>query len=257
MQEVDLNLSTIPFLLTGASFSIIQLYFTGIIGFCIYNAYETVIKNVHIKARKMNHRRILVFVCFAILIVSILFCSIFAGKLIQCACYDITLQWTMIGAMGSWAGAVFGAIALAISLFALWLPQKVKLKVEVSKGILMSEGTGIDKTDTYIITVKNVGMRAATIDNVYLNFGGRKMGDIFVGFLNQGTPLQMRTPHFPVRLDQGESFNYYLLRDKLVEGLKHYEAETPENASLFIRVDEVTAGTHYHKTKWTLKTFTE
>jgi len=98
-------------------------------------------------------------------------------------------------------------------------------------------------------------VRAAAIDNIYLNFGAKKMGDIFVGALNQGTPLQMYIPHFPERLEQGESFKYFLLRNKLVEGLKHYKADTPENTSLFIRVDEVTTGTRYHKTKWTLKTF--
>lgn len=185
----------------------------------------------------------------------IIICGIFAGKIVQSAGDDPTLCWTMIGAMGSWAGSVFGAIALIISLFALWLPQKVKLKVEIGTGMMMSQVPGIGKIDAYIITVKNVGMRPVTVNNVYLNFGGRKMGDIFVGVLNQGSPLQMYTPQFPKRLDQGESFEYYLLRDKLVIALKHYEDKTPKDTPLFIRVDEVTTGNKYHKTKWTLKTF--
>ena len=142
-----------------------------------------------------------------------------------------------------------------ISLFALWLPQKVKLKVEIATGMMMSQVPGTGKIDAYIITVKNVGMRPVTVNNVYLNFGGRKMGDIFVGVLNQGSPLQMYTPQFPKRLDQGESFEYYLLRDKLVIALKHYEDKTPKDTPLFIRVDEVTTGNQYYKTRWTLKTF--
>lgn len=203
----------------------------------------------------MIHKKSFIIICSIILIVGIIICGIFAGKIVQSAGDDPTLRWTMIGAMGSWAGSVFGAIALIISLFALWLPQKVKLKVEIGTGMMMSQVPGIGKIDAYIITVKNVGMRPVTVNNVYLNFGGRKMGDIFVGVLNQGSPLQMYTPQFPKRLDQGESFEYYLLRDKLVIALKHYEDKTPKDTPLFIRVDEVTTGNKYHKTKWTLKTF--
>ena len=34
------------------------------------------------------------------------------------------LRWTILGAMGSWAGSIFGAIALLISIVALWQPPK-------------------------------------------------------------------------------------------------------------------------------------
>lgn len=67
--------------------------------------------------------------------------------------------------------------------------------------------------------------------------------------------LQAYTPSFPIRLDQGESFDYYLLRDKLKAALAHYEDKTPIDTPLSVRVDEVTKGTQYYKTKWTLKNF--
>ena len=122
--------------------------------------------------------------------------------------------------------------------------------------MMLSEIPGVDRIDTYAVTVKNTGMRAITINNVYLNFGGRKReGDIFVGMLNKNSLLQPFTPIFPKRLDQGESFDYYLLREKLVAGLEHYENETSRNTPLYIRVDEVTTGTRYYKTKWTLGSF--
>lgn len=114
---------------------------------------------------------------------------------------------------------------------------------------------GVDKLDAYIITVKNVGVRSLTIKNIYLHFGGKKSGDIFIGMLNQNSLLQAYTPSFPIRLDQGESFDYYLLRDKLRSALAHYEGKTPIDTPLSVRVDEVTKGTQYYKTKWKLKSF--
>lgn len=169
---------------------------------------------------------------------------------------DETLRWTMIGALGSWAGSIFGAIALVISIIALLLPQKVKIEASISTGMLIPQIHGIDRIDTYLVTVKNTGMRATTINNIYLNFGGRNgVGDIFVGMLNQNSLLQAVTPVFPKRLDQGEAFDYYLLREKLIAGLEHYEDKTPRDTPLYIRVDEVTNGTRYYKTKWTLGTF--
>jgi hypothetical protein len=67
--------------------------------------------------------------------------------------------------------------------------------------------------------------------------------------------LQTFTPKFPQRLEQGESFDYYLLREKLNKALAHYEEKTSLDTPLSIRVDEVTKGSQYHKTNWTLRTF--
>lgn len=172
--------------------------------------------------------------------------------------YDFSvesLRLTIIGAIGSWVGSIFGAIALVVSLLALWLPQRVKIKVSISTGIMLTQLPGIDKIDAYIITVKNVGMNPITINNVYLHFGDKKRGDIFVGMLNQNSVLQAFTPIFPKRVEQGESFDYYLLRDKLNVALAHYEEKTSLDTPLSIRVDEVTKGTQYYKMNWTLRNF--
>ena len=166
-----------------------------------------------------------------------------------------TLRWTMIGAIGSWVGSIFGAIALVVSMIALWLPQRVRIKVSVSSGFMLSQIPGVDNIDAYIITVKNVGMKPITITNVYLHFGDKKQGDIFVGMLNLNSVLERFTPTFPKRVEQGESFDYYLLRNKLNSALAHYEKKTPIDTPLSIRVDEVTTGRQYYKTKLTLKTF--
>ena len=168
---------------------------------------------------------------------------------------DAVLRWTIIGAFGSWAGSIFGAIALIISLFAFLLPQKVKLKVAVSTGIMVSQLTGVEEIDAYIITVKNIGVRPVTVNNVYLHFGDKKNSDIFVGMLNLGTLLQAYTINFPKRLEQGEAFDYYLLKDKLDIALAHNEENTPLNTPLSIRVSEATNGNRYFKTPWTLGTF--
>ena len=166
-----------------------------------------------------------------------------------------SLRWTQIGAIGSWAGSIFGAVALIISILAFRLPQHVKLKVSVNSALMISQIPGMGRINVYCITVKNVGMRAATVSNVYLHFGDKHNGDIFVGTLNQGSVLQNFTPTFPKRLEQGESFDYYLLKDNLDRALAHQEKNTPSDTPLSIRVDEVTIGTKYYKTKWTLNAF--
>jgi len=62
-------------------------------------------------------------------------------------------------------------------------------------------------------------MRSVTISNVYLNFGGKGHGNIFVGMLNQGSLLAYYTVCFPKS------------------------------------VDEVVKGQQYYKTNWTLSNF--
>ncbi|MDO4327636.1 MAG: hypothetical protein Q4E24_16700 [bacterium] len=208
----------------------------------------------------MNRKKLLIIICTVLLVSIVGLCVWLASCAVLSVGADTdfsveSLRWTIIGAIGSWVGSVFGAIALIVSLFALWLPQRLKIKVSVSTGFMLSQIPGIDKVDAYIITVKNVGMKPITVSNVYLHFGNKKRGDIFVGMLNQNSVLQAFTPTFPKRLEQGESFEYYLLRDKLNSALVHYEEKTPVDTPLSIRVDEVTKGRQYYKTKWTLRTF--
>lgn len=208
----------------------------------------------------MRRKKLFIIICSVLLLGAVCVGIYAASRFILSVSDDLdfnveTLRWTMIGAFGSWAGSIFGAIALVISLFALWLPQMVKIKVTVSTGFMLSQIPGIDKIDAYIITVKNIGMKPITVNNVYLHLGDKKQGDIFIGMLNQNSILQAFTPTFPKRLEQGDSFEYYLLRDKLDTALARYEEKMPIDTPLSIRVDEVTKGGKYYKTKWTLKTF--
>ena len=119
----------------------------------------------------------------------------------------------------------------------------------------MSQLPNANDLKAYAITVKNVGLRSVTISNVYLNFGGKGHDNIFVGILNQGSLLQTFTVSFPRRLEPGESFDYYLLKDKLDTALAHYEEKTSFKVPLYICVDEVVRGQQYYKTKWTLRNF--
>lgn len=177
-----------------------------------------------------------------------------------CSCTATTdynseaLLWAKIGALGSWAGSIFGAIALVISLFAFWLPQKVKITATISTGMMLTQIPGIDRIDAYVITVRNLSIKPVTIENIYLNFG-KHDGDLFIGMLSQGTPLQVFLPKFPYRLDQGESFNYYLPRAQLCKAIRELENQRPLDAALRIRVDEVVKGTRYFKARWTMRNF--
>ena len=202
----------------------------------------------------MNKKRLLVYLSIILLVSVIGICIYIISKTVYAA-EDESLRWTMIGALGSWAGSFFAAVALIISLLAFRLPQKVKLKVDFNEGMMISQMPGGDKINAYIITVKNIGMRSVTVNNVYLNFGGRNKDDIYVGMLNQNSLLQAYTPTFPKRLDQGASFDYYLLKNKLDTALAHYERKTTRSTPLYIRVNEVTKGDQYYKTKRTLESF--
>lgn len=210
--------------------------------------------------RKPDGKKLIIALCAALLFAVVIFSGWKVMQTVNALGKETdftveSLRWTIIGAMGSWMGSIFGAVALVVSLFALWLPQRVKIEVSVSTGFMLSQIPGLDRIDSYVITVRNVGMKPITVSNVYLHFGNRNNGDIFVGMLNVDSVLQAFTPRFPIRLDQGESFDYYLLRDKLDKALAHYQEKTSPNSPLSIRVDEVTRGTRYYRTKWSLRTF--
>ena len=165
-----------------------------------------------------------------------------------------SLRWTKIGAIGSWAGSVFGAVALVMSIFAFWLPQKVKIDANITSGYGLSHIPEVNSIAVWIITVKNAGIRPITVDNIYLNFG-EKEGDVFVGMISEGTPFDSYMPKFPRRLNQGEAFNFYMPVEELREGLKSISANKSLDANMRIVVDEVITGKHYFKTECTLRTF--
>ena len=206
----------------------------------------------------MQWKKLLFYISSSLLVIVIFSLGLTVINIVRSAGNDVALRWSMIGAIGSWAGSIFGTIALVISLIALWLPQKVKIKVEITAGLLLTHNNSEnDGNNAYIITVKNIGMSPVTINNIYLNFGGRDKEKIFIGLLNHDSFLQTYTPTFPKRLDQGESFDYYLLGDKLNAGIRHYEEKTPHSTPLYIVIDEVKTGNQFHKTSWTLEMFLE
>ena len=92
----------------------------------------------------MNRKKFLIIICSLLLIFALVFCVLTTSQALLSIGVETdlsaeALRWTIIGAIGSWAGSIFGAIALIVSLFALWFPQRVKIKVSVSTGFMMSQ----------------------------------------------------------------------------------------------------------------------
>ena len=164
------------------------------------------------------------------------------------------LRWTKIGALGSWAGSLFGALALVIALVALYRPQKVKMKVSITSSVatVIDEGIWL-----YTITVKNSGIKPFTVKNFYLHFGDKCQGDVFIGLLNRGTIIESINQGFPVHVDQGESFDYHLCKERLDFDLMNLAKENniPYEAPLSLVVDGVINGRKYFSTSFSLKTF--
>lgn len=165
------------------------------------------------------------------------------------------MRWTILGALGSWAGSVFGAVALVISILAFWQPQRIKIKVAVNTEMFVNSHSSEEYVEAYSIVVTNNGMRPVTITNVYLNFGGKKYNNIFVGYLNQGTALQHFSVSFPKRLEAGEHLELHLHKSKLNRAFAEYEKKTPRNTSFYICVNETVNGQKHYKTDWMLKDF--
>ena len=53
---------------------------------------------------------------------------------------DPSLKWTIIGALGSWAGAIIGVAAILIAIKAYIQPIRIKLKASMSNGIMTVSG---------------------------------------------------------------------------------------------------------------------
>ena len=169
---------------------------------------------------------------------------------------DEVLLWTKIGAIGTLVGSAFSFIAIIISIVAFFYPRKIKIDASIATSFMLSQVPGVERIDTYTIKVRNLSAKAITVNNVYLNFGGKKNGIVFLGMLNEGSLLQVHTVRFPKRLEPGESFDYYLLQKKLDKALAEI-AKEPDESKLYIVVDEVTKGSKYISTRWKLKTFTQ
>ena len=64
----------------------------------------------------------------------------------------------------------------------------------------------------------------------------------------KGTLLEELEPKFPVRLEQGEQFSFYVPHDKFSHFLIEKAKDYPPNAQIGIRVDEVLTGIKRFKT---------
>ena len=69
----------------------------------------------------MNKKRWLSIICGALFVAVLYLCIWLLSRINVSIGQDMdfnteTLRWTMIGAIGSWIGSIFGAVALVISL---------------------------------------------------------------------------------------------------------------------------------------------
>lgn len=148
------------------------------------------------------------------------------------------LLWTRIGAIGSWIGALFGALALVISILAFVIPSMTKINATLMFGFV--GGSNSQTFDVLTVIVKNLGMKPVTINNVYLRFKGFP-GTIFISTMGNGTPIQHIQTSFPKRLDVGDSFSFLIPEEKLINFLKAQD-QIKSTAKVIIVVDEVTEG---------------
>ena len=153
--------------------------------------------------------------------------------------YDIAiLRWTKVGAVGGWIGSIFAAIALIVSLIAFALPQKVSMDASVSIGSIFSQSF-MNRFDIIEITVSNTGIKPFSVNGIYLGVNGNDKL-MFVGLMSDDTILKPFMPIFPVRLNEGESFNYYVPKDKLCDYFLNENYD--KDMLLEIIVDEMTTG---------------
>lgn len=187
-----------------------------------------------------------------ILIVAIsLLVLLFAGAIYILVPYgyddykEEVLLWTRVGAVGGWIGAIFGALALVVSILAFVVPSITKIDASLMFGFI----GGIDENyfNVMTVTVKNTGMKPVTINNIYLRFE-KFSGTIIIQTMGNGTPIQYIQTNLPQRLDVGEQFNFLIPLDKLIVFLKDQE-DIQSSSKVILVVDEVTEGIKLFKTK--------
>ena len=178
----------------------------------------------------------LLFTVIILLVVGIVFIVTPIPKDVE---YDLAiLRWTKVGAVGGWIGSIFAAIALIVSIIAFALPQKVSMDANLSIGSMFDQPFK-NRFDIIEITVSNSGIKPFSVNGIYLGVNGDD-NLMFVGLMSDDTILKPHMPKFPVRLNQGESFNYYVPKDKLCDYFlkENYD----KDLLLEIIVDEVTTG---------------
>lgn len=152
-------------------------------------------------------------------------------------------------------GSLFGAVALIIALFALWIPQKVKIKVVVDIGTIISDIP--EEKRLYSITIKNIGLRAITINSIYMNFDKQSNRFFYLKTPAADRFLVSSNPSFPKRLEIGEELVFYMWKDEADKHIRKDINAKNINKHCYVYVNEVTQGKITIKTDWTVKTFIE
>lgn len=120
-----------------------------------------------------------------------------------------SLKWTIIGALGSWAGAIMGVAAILIAIKAYIQPMRIKLKGSMSDGIMLVDGITFQ---AYTISVSNIGMRTVTVDSIILS---TSKTNYFLSALEMNTVLGDYQPKFPLKLEPGAKADMFFQKYKL------------------------------------------
>ena len=141
--------------------------------------------------------------------------------------------WTVIGAMGSWAGAIMSLLAMVIAIKAYIQPMRVKVKGSISQGVAAS---GAVMKPLLIITVVNNGVRSATINSITLATKKRKY---IIPLADRTILLHSENIGFPVKLEPGAVIRMTLDKYRLKQYMASILEETKEDHSskMWICVD--------------------
>lgn len=163
-----------------------------------------------------------------------------------------SLFWTKIGAIGSWAGSIFGLAAFLIAIMSLELPNKIRVKTEVSlKNIYDLISNDPKDNNVCSIVIMNSGLRLVNIEQIYVAVG--KKGTLFsAGIISDGSSVEKSNNSFPFRIEPGYKEKYFVPLDELLEFV--YDSDdSKENKKLYIVIDEATKGKLYFKTDYSIK----
>lgn len=150
--------------------------------------------------------------------------------------FSVSEKWTIIGAIGSWAGAVMGVIAILIAVKAYIQPFQVKLKASMASGIVATQNQTFM---VYTITVSNIGIRAVTIDSIMLS---TKRKNYYIAKLEENGLLGFFSSQFPVLLEPGCVASMYFEKEKLDSELGILFEKNEESHHELVKININAAG---------------
>ncbi|WP_029201533.1 hypothetical protein [Oribacterium sp. NK2B42] len=160
---------------------------------------------------------------------------------------DPSLKWTIIGALGSWAGAIMGVAAILVAIKAYIQPMRIKLKASISNGIMTVAGITFQ---AYTVSLSNIGMRTVTIDSIMLSTSKK---NYFLSALEMNTALAVYQPEFPIKLEQGAKTDMYFQKYKLDSQLAYLFIKNSEDATETVMININIAGEKDLKVKTSFK----